>query len=178
MQLNAWRREELEALLVPQLVPQAPNVASTTKQVGLSRIRARYVRVPIKNASKGTARRCSARLVRIEHQNDDGSWRELAYNDTLDMAWANKTPGTREIDLAAESVDLLDVVYAVEGSRELHLATVVVPSYPNLMGLPGHYRFTFNLNSENAGPRIVTLRVHWGFDIDALGFPSDPVEIV
>jgi hypothetical protein len=168
----------LEARLAPQLIPLTPHIASTAKADGPRTIRAKYVRVPIQNGGEGTALRCSARLIRIEHQNGDGPWRSLAYNDTLDMAWANKQPSTREVDLGPHDTDVLDVVYAVERDRELHLATIVVPAYPNLMGLPGHYRFTFRITSENAGAQTVGLRVHWGLNIDALDFPGNPIEIV
>jgi hypothetical protein len=172
------QRERLELRLVPQLSPQAPNLAQSTRQAGPSLVRAMYVRVPIKNTSEGTASRCSARLIKIEHQSADGSWRQLAYNDVLDMAWANKPAGTREVDLGPNGVDLLDLVYAIERSRELHLATIVIPHYPNLMGLAGHYRFTIHLTSEKAATRTITVRIHWGFDIDTLNFPGDPIQIL
>jgi hypothetical protein len=31
---------------------------------------------------------------------------------------------------------------------------------------------------ENAGSRRVRLRVHWGLEIEALGFPADPVQVL
>jgi TIR domain len=96
------RREELETQSIPQLTPLALNIADTLDGNGA---RAKYVRVSIKNVSMKDARRCSARLTRIDYQNNDGTWRELAYKDTLDMAWANKLPGTQEINLGSNSVE-------------------------------------------------------------------------
>jgi len=53
-------------------------------------VRATYVRLRIKNVGRATARHCSARLIKIERQNQKGSYTELPYTDTLDMAWSNK----------------------------------------------------------------------------------------
>jgi hypothetical protein len=173
------RREQLDQQRLPQLTPEQPNLAPTFKKAGPDQphVPVRYVRVPIRNTSEGTATRCSARLFRIEFL-DRAGWRPLAYNDTLDMAWANKptADGSQEVDLAPDSVDTLDVVYVVHGSRELHLASVVPANYPGLMGLAGDYRFTFQLASTNAGSRTVRLRVHW--DFNALVFPADAIEII
>jgi hypothetical protein len=94
------------------------------------------------------------------------------------MAWANKPTPIREVNLGPGSRDTLDVVYAVEGERELHFATIVPPYYPGMMSLSGEYRFTFLLTSNNAASRTVKLKVHWPFDIHLLRLPTNPLEIV
>jgi hypothetical protein len=102
------KREQLDHQRKPELTAGCPNVAPTFKKVSHDkpRVPARYVRVPIRNISKGTATRCSAKLLTIEFLGamDQGraGWRPLAYTDTLDMAWANKptVDASREVDLA------------------------------------------------------------------------------
>jgi len=89
------------------------------------------------------------------------------------MAWSNKPIPLREVTLGPHGSDTLDVVYAVNGNRELHLATLVQPYYPAMMSLAGQYRFTFQLISDNAASRTVTLKVHWTFDIHTLRFPTN-----
>jgi hypothetical protein len=165
--------EEQERL--PLLAPEAPQLAPTFfTVVNKPSVPATYIRVPIRNTSKGTATRCSAKLLKIEFIGKDG-WRALPYVDALDMAWANKAPGTKEIDLGPDGVDILEVAYTVDGSREMRIASIVPANYPGLMSLPGDYRFTFQLASSNAGSRTVKLRVQWNFDRPL--FPSDPIEI-
>jgi hypothetical protein len=177
------RREQLEQERVPQLSPEQPNLASTFKVVSPDKPRfpATYVRLPIRNTSTGTATRCSAKLLKIEFlgamERGRAGWRTLPYNDTLDMGWANKpVHDSREVGLGPDSVDTLDVVYVLDGSRELHIASIIPTNYPNLMGLAGDYRFTLQLASTNAGSRTVRLGVHW--DFKAFTFPGDPVEII
>lgn len=172
-----FRREQLEHRLVPQIRAELPQLADTFVALAQDRpqLPATYVRLPIKNTSAGTARECSAKLMKIEFLDCEG-WRQLPYNDTLDMAWANKASGTRQIDLAPGSTDLLDVVYAVEGAQEMRLATIVRPSYPGLMSQAGQYQFTIEVTTADMAPQIVRLRVHWGFDRQTLSFPADPIE--
>jgi hypothetical protein len=169
------RREILEKQRAPALVPQDPNTASAYKFVSPQKpqIPAIYVRLRVKNTGAETAEGCSAKLLKIELQDKDGN-RVLGYKDTHNLAWANKPPGYGEIiDLHPESVDTLDIVYADQGSHELHIASVVPANYPGLMRLAGQYQFTIQLGSKNAAGRIVRVRVHWGLGLSTLGFPSN-----
>ncbi len=160
------QREQLEQQLVPQLVPEQPHTVPTMIQTGPgSGTQAVYVRVPIRNSSKGTAYGCAAKLLEIEFLKEKEGWHKLPYRDTLDMPWANKPTAIRELNLD-------------HGSRELHLATLVGTKYPGMMSLAGEYRFTFLLTSNNAASRTVRLKVHWNFDIHTLRFPTTPLEIV
>ena len=132
-----------------------------------------YVRLRVKNTGAETADGCSAKLLKIELRDKDGN-RVLGYMDTHSLAWANKPPGNGETtNIHPGGVDTLDIVYADQGSQELHIASVVPANYPGLMRLAGQYQFTIQLGSKNAASRIVRVRVHWGLGLSTLGFPSN-----
>jgi hypothetical protein len=173
------QREQLEKRLVPQLVPEEPHTVMTTMQSGpRAGSQAIYVRVRIRNASAGTAVGCSAKLLEIEFLDERTGWRRLPYKDTLDMSWANKSTIIRELDLAPGNLDTLDIVYAIDGDHELHLATLAWSYHTGMLSLAGEYRFTFLLTCNNAASRTVRLKVHWNFDIKTLRFPREnPLEI-
>ena len=166
------RQLTLKAEDIPQLTPENPHLAPTFTETGAV---AKYIRVQIRNTSSRIAVHCSAKLIKIEFQ-ENGEWRRLAYNDGLDMAWSNRTPGAKEPDLSPAGVDTLDLAFVVAGSREIHIASIIQANYPGLMELAGEYRFTFELTSFGAGSRTVELRVGW--DLKAIVFPSDPLEFV
>jgi len=155
---------------IPQLTPENLHLAPTFTETGAV---AKYIRVQIRNTSSRTAVHCSAKLIKIEFQ-ENGDWRTLAYDDALEMAWSNRTPGAKEPDLSPAGVDTLDLAFVVAGSSEIHIASIIQAHYPGLMGLAGDYRFTFELTSFGAGSRTVGLRAGW--DLKAVVFPSDPLE--
>jgi hypothetical protein len=94
------------------------------------------------------------------------------------MAWSNKAEHESRIsDIPAGSSDNLDIVFAIDGSDQLYLATIIFPNYPNLMRARGEYRFTMVVGAEEALPSTVQLRVHWGGGIEALSLPADPVSV-
>ncbi len=132
---------------VPQLTPERPHVPlayRTSIDPGKPPIPAAYVRVAIRNMSAGSAFRCSAKLLKVELQDQTG-WRTLPYQNVLDMTWANKPLNAgREVDLASDDVDILDIAHADEGSQELYIASLVPANYPSLMRMAGTYRFTWH----------------------------------
>ncbi len=168
-----------EADRAPALTAESPHLAPTFKpRIDGATVRAIYVRLPIRNVGRATARHCSARLIRIERQNEEGSYTTLPYTDTLDMAWSNKAEHESRIsDIPAGNSDNLDIVFATAGSDQLYLATIIFPDYPNLMQARGEYRFTMVVVAEESPPSTILLRVHWGGSIEALGFPADPVSV-
>ncbi len=184
LQQAIWKSQASEPIQQPELgrapalTAESPNLAPTSKRIGGSIVRATYVRLRIKNVGRATARHCSARLIKIERQNQKGSYTELPYTDTLDMAWSNKAEHESRIsDIPAGSSDNLDIVFAIDGSDQLYLATIIFPNYPNLMRARGEYRFTMVVGAEEALPSTVQLRVHWGGGIEALSLPADPVSV-
>jgi len=171
-------REGLELRLVPRLKPGPPQIKYTHRRVGDSEVRANYVQLPLHNIGGRTVMRCVAHLSRIELRFAKG-FRELAYNDNLALAWASNPSPALHADIHPDATEVLDVVYAIEGSAELHLATrVELTTYADLMAAAGQYRFTFQVSSEGSRPRTMQLRVYWGLAIDTLALPADPLTVL
>ncbi|MGO8780250.1 MAG: hypothetical protein ACLQKK_15260 [Rhodomicrobium sp.] len=171
------RREILETRLTPQIIARTPILDATVTADGR---RANYVRVPIENTSEGEARRTSARLSKIEYQEADDEFSDLGYRDNLDMPWSNKTAETsREISIHRGSTEYLDVVFGVEGTNEMLLATILKPyAYRGLMQRSGNYGITFQVTTLRGGALNVQMRIHWDGSFDRMSFPADSMTIV
>jgi hypothetical protein len=171
------QRERLQIKLTPLLKPGIPNVAATG--MGDQRIPARYFRIPILNGSAGVAKHCSARLTKIEITDRNG-FRQLNFNDTLEMAWSNKpAENAKTIDIHPSVAETLDIVFAYQRSRVLHLATIIRPfAYENLMDLAGEYQFTVQVTCEGRAPLNMLVRCHWGLDFETLAPTGEPITIL
>jgi hypothetical protein len=165
-------RERLELLSKPQLGPGELHLAPTFKHVpNKPSIPVTYARLSIRNTSEGFANHCSAKLIQVEFEDPRSGWRTLPYKDTLDMAWSNKAPdSSRLIDLGPQGVDTLDLIYFVQGNRELRIASIIPANYPGLMSLAGEYRLTLQVTSANAGSQLVGVRLRW--DFNSVSFPA------
>jgi hypothetical protein len=165
-------RESLELAAKPQLALGAPSLAPTFKRVSNKpSIPASYARLSIRNTGGGTVSKCSAKLVKIEYKDRQSGWRLLPYTDTLNMAWSNKSSpeASKEIDLHAQDADTLDLLYYVQGSRELHIASIVAANYPGLLALAGDYRLTLLLTSSSAGSQTAQVTLSWNFQTISFG---------
>jgi hypothetical protein len=170
------RREQLEQRLTPRLTVGTPHIAANVPAWdGSTRVIASYLRLRILNETDETISRCSANLIKVEFPSKNG-WRELDYTDNLTMGWSNKTgDDSKRLNIQPHTSELLDVVYGVEHSRSLYLATVPpAAAYINLMTLAGDYQFTLQISSANTGYRRAQVRIHWSFG-NALSEVEDAV---
>jgi hypothetical protein len=131
---------------------------------------AHYVRIRVQNVSNHVARICSAYLVNVERQDQRGEYSATDYSDTIPLSWSCREPKSFEpIDIPASAAFFFNVVSAREGSKELQVATSVMPlRYGSLLSTPGTYRFTVQVAGDEIVP--VTLRVcaRWSGEWDKL----------
>ena len=157
--------EQLERRLIPQLNPVEVHVAPTHANTETGTVRARYVRVIIRNSGEAKATKCSATLARVEHRRDDVSEFEATdYRDALDMAWSNKrAPRDFELDLNPGAEAPLDIAYSLDRvPARLFLAGIIQPNaYMELMTDPGQYRLLVQITSEGRGVRAFGLLISW-----------------
>lgn len=136
-----------------------------TKTLTVAGSQAVYVRVQVRNKKPKLARACRAYLVNVEAKGASGEFESTAYVDSIQLAWSCQTSGNERvaIDIPNGVSQYMDVVAtsSITNTFALQIAPFPVRYNVLLSPSPQTYRYTLQVASDGAEPKILKLVFVW-----------------
>lgn len=126
-----------------------------------------YIRVKVTNKKRNVARGCRAYLINIEKENNGRKFEQTSFCDSIPLAWSNQKLGEQYngINLSKGVNQFVDIIATFPHTEFLDYfepqLKVRPLRYEPLFREIGVFRFTIQVATENADPKIIKLIFKW-----------------